>query len=57
MAQCQICKRVGSMKRCRKCDSTWCAECARQGKGPYRKSPGGNKCEYCGKYDCVESLR
>jgi hypothetical protein len=58
MAQCRYCKAIGiNMKRCKVCGSFWCAWCSRQGRGPYPQETAVNRCPYCGKYNCIETMR
>lgn len=39
MAECQVCKTSGSnMKRGKKCNQIWCANCSSKGKGHYPKT-------------------
>jgi len=58
MAQCQTCRTSGAnMKRCKKCNSFWCQDCATAGRGPYPKQSAGNKCPYCGTLNQIEPFR
>lgn len=52
---CSVCKKVGRMKRCKRCGNVWCEDCARDGKGHYPKQNISNKCPYCGTVGEVET--
>lgn len=58
MAECQVCKTSGSnMKRCKKCNQIWCANCSSKGKGHYPKTTSTNKCPYCGTLNQIEIFK
>ena len=58
MATCQVCRTGGgNMRQCDKCKQIWCADCARQGKGPYPKTTAANLCPYCGTVGKVKTFR